>query len=432
MTIEQLYSIYLQYPSVQTDSRKIEPGNIFFALKGPSFNGNKFALAAISMGASYAIVDEDIFTDNARCILVKDALKTLQELAKFHRQQLQIPFIAITGSNGKTTSKELMTKVLSQKFHTYATEGNLNNHIGVPLTILKIKKNAEIAVIEMGANHQKEIASYCEIALPNYGIINNCGKAHIEGFGGVEGVRKGKGELYDYISANGGTIFINNDLEYLDKMATSISNRISYGHTNAAYTGSIVSGSVKLNVQILDNKSGNYLIESNLVGDYNFPNIMLAIAVGNYFGVSNQQIKEAIEAYEPDNSRSQLIKKGSNNLILDAYNANPTSMRAAIANFAKIPSNKHLWLGAMKEMGVDENKEHRELLAFINQWQWQEIIIVGKEFEDVKADYRDYRWFESASLAAAYIAQNKPQEAFILIKGSRGSKMEILFEALDN
>lgn len=421
-----LYKIFLQFPSIQTDTRKIHSGDIFFALKGPSFNGNAFAKNALELGAAYCIIDEAAYLFSDKCILVNDVLGTLQQLAKFHRQQFDIPFIAITGSNGKTTSKELVAAVLSQKFKTYATEGNLNNHIGVPLTILKIRKDAEMAIIEMGANHQREIASYCEIALPDYGIINNCGKAHIEGFGGIEGVRKGKGELFDFIRGNGGTIFRNVDLDYLEDMARGISNQITYGSGKAIYNGSVTDNSMTLDIQV-ETPQYPMAIHSNLVGEYNFPNLLLAVAVGDYFGVSGDQIKSAIEAYQPDNSRSQLIEKSGNRIILDAYNANPTSMRAAISNFSKLKGNKILWLGAMKEMGPDEAMEHQELLEFINQWQWGDVILVGKEFEPFKADKK---WFEASAQAAAYIAQNKPREAMILIKGSRGSKMEKMFEVL--
>lgn len=426
MTIQQLYDIYLQYPSVQTDTRKIVKGDLFFALKGPSFDGNAFAEKSLELGAAYAIVDDLNFVLNERCLLVDDVLNTLQHLARFHRQQFNIPFIAITGSNGKTTSKELVTTVLRQKFVTYATEGNLNNHIGVPLTLLKIRKDAEMAVIEMGANHQREIASYCDIALPNYAVINNCGKAHIEGFGGIEGVRRGKGELYDFIRENGGSIFINTGLDYLQEMAEGIAKRVTYGEKDASYSGTIISNEMLLNVAV-KTPDTTFNITSNLVGDYNLPNILLAVAIGSFFGVKVNQIKEAIEAYAPDNSRSQFIVKGNNKIILDAYNANPTSMRAAVENFSKLKGDKSLWLGAMKEMGPDEAKEHKDLVTFMAQWQWQEIILVGQEFEPFAGSHK---WFLNSDLAAQYVSKNKPQETMILIKGSRGSKMERMLEVL--
>ncbi|MGC4056555.1 MAG: UDP-N-acetylmuramoyl-tripeptide--D-alanyl-D-alanine ligase [Chitinophagaceae bacterium] len=427
MEISNLYTLYQQYPSVQTDTRKIQEGDIFFALRGPSFNGNSFAHQALQSGASFAVIDDPEFKTDERCILVDDVLRTLQALAQYHRRQFNIPFIAITGSNGKTTSKELVTTVLSRKYRTYATEGNLNNHIGVPLTILKIHKDAEIAVIEMGANHQREIASYCEIALPDYAIINNCGKAHLEGFGGIEGVRRGKGELYDFIRINGGTIFINSDLDYLQEMAAGIENRVSYGSANATYTGSVSDDSITLRLQA---NAPGYTIEikSNLVGDYNFANLMLAFAAGNYFDVDKADIKAALENYYPDNSRSQLVEKGTNRVILDAYNANPTSMRAAIDNFAGLTgSNKMLWLGAMKEMGDAEAAEHQDLVEYIGRWDWTSVILVGKEFEPFRGKYH---WFPDSAEAAAFVSAEKPEHSLILIKGSRGSKMERIYEVL--
>ncbi|MEI8279185.1 MAG: UDP-N-acetylmuramoyl-tripeptide--D-alanyl-D-alanine ligase [Bacteroidota bacterium] len=425
VNIQELYRLYLLYPSVQTDTRKLQKGDIFFALSGPNFNGNTFARQALAAGAAYAIIDNKEYATDDRCILVDNVLDTLQQLALYHRQQFNIPFIGITGSNGKTTTKELITSVLRQRFITYATDGNLNNHIGVPLTLLKIKKDAQIAVIEMGANHQKEIESYCKIALPTHGIITNCGKAHIEGFGGVEGVRKGKGELFDFLRAHNGTIFRNTDLDYLVSMSQGIQEQITYGSTQAQYTGTAHMNGTFLQVNI---PADNTIIHSHLVGSYNFPNVMVAVAVGTHFGISMVEIKKAIEAYEPDNSRSQWIQRGTNKIILDAYNANPTSMRAAIDNFAaaELPK-KILWIGGMKEMGADESKEHQELVAIISQNKWEDVILVGKEFKGLNGAYR---WFENSELAKEEIKKNPPLHASILIKGSRGSKMEVLLEAL--
>ncbi len=427
MEISALYNIYLAHPSIQTDSRKTENGDLFFALKGPTFNGNLFAKQALADGAAYAIVDEQEYATDDKCILVTDVLQTLQALATHHRQQFNIPFIAITGSNGKTTTKELITAVLMQRYITYATDGNLNNHIGVPLTLLKIKSDAEFAVIEMGANHLKEIESYCKIALPTHGLITNCGKAHIEGFGGIEGVRKGKGELYDYLRANDGVIFRNSDLDYLEDMAKGISTEVTYGSADATYVGKPVMDEVFLGVASL-NRYTETLIQTKLVGEYNYPNVMAAIAIGLHFNIEIVDIKAAIEAYDPDNSRSQWIKKDTNSIILDAYNANPTSMKAAISNFAGTQlQHKILWLGGMKEMGADEAKEHTELVAFIAQFQWQDVILVGKEFEGISGSYKH---FNTSVEAAKYVSSRKPADAAILIKGSRGSKMESLLEAL--
>lgn len=427
LTIQELYKLYLQYPSVQTDTRKLQSGDIFFALSGPNFDGNTFAWQAIAAGAAYAIIDNKEYATDDRCILVDNVLDTLQQLALYHRQQFNIPFIGITGSNGKTTTKELITAVLRQRFITYATDGNLNNHIGVPLTLLKIKKDAQIAVIEMGANHQKEIESYCKIALPTHGIITNCGKAHIEGFGGIEGVRKGKGELFDFLRAHHGTIFRNTDLDYLVSMAHDIQNQITYGSTDAQYTGTAHMKGTFLQVSIPTDNTTT-VINTQLVGSYNFPNVMVAVAVGAHFGISTEEIKNAIEAYEPDNSRSQWIQRGTNKIILDAYNANPTSMRAAIDNFAaaELP-NKILWIGGMREMGTDERKEHEELVALIGKNKWDDVILVGKEFKGLNGTYR---WFENSELAREAIKKDAPTHASILIKGSRGSKMEVLLEAL--
>jgi UDP-N-acetylmuramoyl-tripeptide--D-alanyl-D-alanine ligase len=426
LTTEQLYKIYLQYPDIEIDTRKLKEGAIFFALKGPNFNGNTFAQKALEAGAAYAVIDEAEHATNDRCILVDDVLTTLQKLANYHRRQFSIPFIAIAGSNGKTTTKELIYAVLSKRYKAYATEGNLNNHIGVPLTILRIRKDAEIAIIEMGANHQKEIESYCVIAMPTHGIITNAGKAHIEGFGSEEGVKKGKGELFDYLRAHNGVVFRNSDLDYLDHMAKGIEQQVTYGEHNGDCVGSPAMQDVFLNVNL--EKPEAALIPTQLVGAYNFPNAMTAICIGFHFGVSIGDIKAALATYAPDNSRSQWVQKGSNKIILDAYNANPTSMRAAIGNFAKTAlNNKLLWIGAMKEMGKDEHKEHAELVNYIKQYPWSDVILVGKEFDSVETDYRK---FDTSAAAAAYIATNHPESAAILIKGSRGSKMEVLLNAL--
>lgn len=378
-------------------------------------------------GAAYAVVDDPACASGDRCIFVDNVLKTLQELANFHRKQFDIPFIGITGSNGKTTTKELIAAVLKTNFRTYATEGNLNNHIGVPLTILKIRKDARMAIIEMGANHQREIAGYCEVAMPTHAVITNCGKAHIEGFGGMEGVRKGKGELYDYIRAHNGVIFRNTDLDYLEQMAQGIQQQVTYGSANAEYIGRPVMKDVFLNVAVLT-RDAETIIDTQLVGSYNFPNVMAAVAIGRYFGISIDDIKKAIAAYSPDNSRSQWIQKGSNKIILDAYNANPTSMRAAIMNFAEADlSHKLLWIGGMKEMGSEEANEHRELVDVIGAYQWEQVILVGKEFKGLQ---KGFAWFENSAEAADYIRSHQPHDSSILIKGSRGSKMEVMAEAI--
>lgn len=427
MRINELYQLYLQHPVILTDTRKIEVGGIFFALRGDNFNGNAFAADALKAGAAYAVIDDAQYAGTDGTILVPNVLETLQQLARHHRQQLHIPVIAITGSNGKTTTKELVTTVLRKRYTTYATIGNLNNHIGVPLTLLKIKPDAEIAIIEMGANHQKEIASYCVIALPTHGIITNCGKAHIEGFGGEEGVRKGKGELYDYLRQHNGAIFRNADLDYLEKMAHGIAEQITYGSDNATYAGKAAMNGVFLSVSFTHNDVET-IIDTQLVGAYNFPNVMTAIAIGLHFGLQPLEIKAAIEAYSPDNSRSQWVQKGSNKIILDAYNANPSSMQAAIQNFAASAlENRMLWIGGMKEMGEDEKAEHMALVALIAGNEWADVILVGNEFKELA---HGFRWFADSTQAAAYVAAHPPQNAAILIKGSRGSRMEVMANAI--
>ena len=362
MNIEQLYKIFLQYPSVQTDTRKLQHGDIFFALKGPNFNANQFASQALKAGAAYVVIDEQPSEMNEKFILVDDVLTTLQELAKYHRQQFNIPFIGITGSNGKTTTKELVSTVLASHYITYTTEGNLNNHIGIPITLLRVKKDAEMAVIEMGANHQKEIESYCTYVMPTHGIITNCGKAHLEGFGGIEGVRKGKGELFDYLRGHNGTAFIFSDYDYLVDMSKGISAIVRYGTSDAEVTGEVMTSEPFLKVKMTRGTKLNE-INTNLVGDYNLPNVLCAVAIGKFFKVPDEKILSAIENYVPSNSRSQMIEKGSNHIILDAYNANPSSMKAAIENFAKInATDKVLMIGAMMELGEESITEHESII----------------------------------------------------------------------
>ena len=424
MTIEQLYGLYLQYPSVETDTRKIKQGDIFFALKGPSFNGNTFAVKAIEAGAAFAVVDEAAFAVHEKIILVADVLTTLQELAKYHRQHFTIPFIAITGSNGKTTTKELVHAVLSTKFTTYTTAGNLNNHIGVPLTILKIKNDAHAAVIEMGANHQREIAGYCEYTMPTHGIITNAGKAHLEGFGGEEGVKKGKGELFDYLRAHNGSAFVMWDYDYLQTMSHDLPAVFTYGTHDATITGTVIKSEPLLDVQFT--KGIHETIHTQLVGDYNLPNILCAAAVGEHFGIPAELIKKAIEAYTPSNSRSQLIQKDGNSIILDAYNANPSSMKAAIENFAKIPAaDKILVLGGMAELGAESLEEHRQLVALIDQYTWKNVVLTGGDFLKIKHPYTS---FENALQARDWFRQQQLTNASILIKGSRSMQMEKVLE----
>ncbi len=419
MRIEELYSIYQQHPSIVTDTRKLQKGDIYFALKGPNFNGNGFAQQALDSGAAYAVIDEAEYTIEGKTFLVEDVLQTLQALARHHRQQFTIPFIAITGSNGKTTTKELIHAVLSSTFKTYTTEGNLNNHIGVPLTILKIRNDAEMAVIEMGANHQGEIASYCEIALPTHGLITNVGKAHLEGFGGVEGIKKGKGELFTSIRQMGGSIFRMNDYDYLHEMSTGIGNVFTYGTAKADVTGAAVDHDGFLQVTFSNGFSGN--ISTSLVGDYNLPNVLAAVAVGKAFGVAEERIKAALEAYTPSNSRSQLVVKGTNKVIVDAYNANPSSMKAAIDNFSKTTGDKWLVLGAMAELGQESLEEHQAIIHEIGKHQWKEVLLVGGDFLQLMHPYHS---FNNADEAGEFLRNQTITGAWLLIKGSRSMQME--------
>ena len=425
MNIERLYEIYQQYPSIQTDSRKIKAGDLFFALKGPNFNGNLFAKQALDAGAAYSIVDESSAVKDERIILTDDVLQTLQLLARHHRRQFKIPFVAITGSNGKTTTKELVHAVLSSKYKTYTTQGNLNNHIGIPLTILQVKKDAEMAVIEMGANHRGEIAAYCQYTLPTHGIITNCGKAHLEGFGGIEGVKKGKGELYDFIRETGGTVFAMWDYPYLREMSKGIATVIKYGTTEADYVGNILQAEPFLSVSM---SNGVMIpdINTKLVGDYNLPNVFVAVAVGDYFKVPQEKIKEAIELYTPSNSRSQLLNWKSNQIILDAYNANPSSMKLAIENFAHLHADKKLLLlGGMAELGKESIQEHESIVDLIKKYKWSDVALVGGDFQKINHPFKK---FNNAQEAGQWLNGLELTNAYLLVKGSRSMQMEKVLE----
>jgi UDP-N-acetylmuramoyl-tripeptide--D-alanyl-D-alanine ligase len=425
MQIQDLYRIYLEHPSIQTDTRKLQAGDLFFALEGPNFNGNQFAKQALAIGAAYAIIDEPMDFSDDRLIETTDVLNTLQLLAKYHRQQFDIPFIAITGSNGKTTTKELVHEVLSSTYITYTTKGNLNNHIGIPLTILSVKKDAEMAVIEMGANHQKEIETYCTYTLPTHGIITNCGKAHLEGFGGIEGVRKGKGELYDFLRANNGTAFLMKDYDYLLEMSKGISQIKTYGTTDADIVGIADNNKELLEVTMLKGTTIQH-IKTHLVGSYNLPNILAAVTTGKYFNVPDDKIKVALENYIPSNSRSQLIERDSNKIILDAYNANPTSMKAAIENFAGMQGdNKILLLGGMMEMGEESLAEHTGIVKLIDQYKWKNVVLVGGDFDKVKHSYIN---FKTSLEAREWLKQQHFKNSLLLIKGSRSMQMEKVLE----
>ncbi|MFN5226327.1 MAG: UDP-N-acetylmuramoyl-tripeptide--D-alanyl-D-alanine ligase [Bacteroidota bacterium] len=420
MEIAVLYRLYLQHPNVATDTRKLTKGSLYFALKGANFNGNHFALQALEQGAAYAIIDEPIDSSDARLIQVNNVLETLQQLAGFHRKQLKIPVLAITGSNGKTTTKELVSTVLSSHFRTYTTVGNLNNHIGIPLTLLCIGLDAEMAVIEMGANHQQEIAGYCTYVEPTHGIITNCGKAHLEGFGGIEGVRKGKGELFDFLSGHDGTAFAFADYDYLQSMSLSVPHVIWYGTEKGLIQGKEISSSPFLTIQTTG--ALEMKLSTQLVGSYNLPNVLCAVTVGHFFGVPAEKIKAAIEAYEPSNSRSQWINWGSNHVVLDAYNANPSSMKVAIENFSRLPgSPKILLLGAMMELGEESLHEHQSLVELIKPLHFDEVVLVGGDFSKIE---HPFRYFADAKAAGKWLSEEQFSNAHLLVKGSRSMQME--------
>ena len=426
MEIQELYQLFKISTGICTDTRHLEKGQLFFALKGGNFNGNLFAASAIENGASYVIVDEEIHKSDNRYILVKDVLSTLQELATYHRIQMKIPILAITGSNGKTTTKELIHKVLSKKYQTLATIGNLNNHIGVPLTLLRITNQTEIAIIEMGANHVGEINAYCQWTQPNFGLITNIGLAHLEGFGGPEGVKKGKSELYTSIKKNDGLLFLNKDDMVLNELVADYSKVFTYGTRESAdVQGKIMVSNEKM-LQLIWNEN---TIQTNLSGNYNFMNIMSAIAIGIYFKVEKRDIVDAIESYLPDNNRSQVKKIGTNTFILDAYNANPSSLKLAIENFANQQSQdkKMVIIGEMKEMGIFSKEMHQDILSLIKKFNFDQIVLVGKEFEGLLHE-QEGLYFENSEVAKAWWRSAAINNYSILMKGSRGIALEKILE----
>jgi len=435
MEISVLYKLYLKYPVVCTDTRKNKDESIFFALRGDNYDGNQFAEEALRTGSALVIIDDPKFKKDHRYVLVKDTLKTLQELAQYHRKYLDIPVLAITGSNGKTTTKELCKNILSKKFHTVVTQGNLNNHIGVPQTILEATQETEILVVEMGANHRGEIARLCEIARPEYGIITNIGKAHLEGFGSIEGVISAKKELYEYISQHGTKVFVNSDNDLLNKLSSGL-ERITYGlNNNPDILGSNVEVDPFVSISINKKTSGgSYLfpvkIETNLIGQYNIENILAAVAVGNHFLIDMIEIKAAISEYKPENLRSQVMDTGINTIILDAYNANPTSMEYAIMNFFDLPGkNKVLILGDMMELGEATLSEHKNILSLIDKYKFSEVILVGDIFSSIST-YPKYRCFRNTDNALDWLKNNPIIARQILIKASRVVGLEVLTEAL--
>lgn len=419
MDLKALHSIFLKCNSVCTDTRKIEKGDLFFALKGDNFNGNLYAQEAIDKGAKYAVIDEETYVAE-NTIVVDNVLETLQKLATYHREYLKTPIIALTGSNGKTTTKELINAVLSTQFKTSATKGNLNNHIGVPLTLLSMTKDTEIGIVEMGANHQKEIEFLCNIAFPDYGLITNYGKAHLEGFGGVEGVIKGKSEMFLHLVKHNKIIFLNlNDPIQIKKAVRG--NTFTFGKSD---THPEVSIDFVSSTPFVTSKYNNTIIESKLIGDYNFNNIAVAIAIGNYFKIEDNNIKSAIESYTPTNNRSQIIQKGSNKIILDAYNANPTSMRAALLNFEKQNGFKIAILGDMFELGKDAEAEHQHITNLASSLNIDKIYLIGGNFNISKTDSEKITQFKTFDDFKTANKSMRFKNSMILIKGSRGMALE--------
>lgn len=427
MELQEIYNYFLQTTGIATDNRKIQKDNLFVALKGDNFNGNKFALSALDSGAKFALIDDASFKVDDRFILVEDTLTTLQKLANFHRNKLKITVIGLTGSNGKTTTKELIHAVLAQKFKTKATIGNLNNHIGVPLTLLSFNEKTEIGIVEMGANHQKEIEFLCTIAEPDFGYITNFGKAHLEGFGGTEGVIKGKSELYTFLSSNEKTAFVNSD-DVIQVEKTKNSKNITFGFHKPNDFVNISNIETNPMVQITFEDT---TIQSHLIGLYNANNINAAITIGKYFDVPNDKIKFGIENYIPNNNRSQLLEKNSNKIILDAYNANPSSMQAALTNFFQLKeNNKIAILGDMFELGSESAQEHQNLVNFCSKEEHVTFHFIGKDFFNQSQEKNNIHFYESYEEFQKSFSKLKTENSFILIKGSRGMSLERTLDIL--
>lgn len=421
MDIKYIHSLFLKCNSVSIDTRKIEPNSFFVAIKGDNFDANTFAKEALDKGASYVLIDNKAYYIDERTILVENSLVALQELAKFHRTHLKLPIIALTGSNGKTTTKELINVVLSRKFRTKATIGNLNNHIGVPLTLLSFTAQTEMGIVEMGANHQKEIEFLCDIAQPDYGYITNFGKAHLEGFGGVEGVIKGKSEIYNYLSQNDKLAFVNlEDPIQIEK--TKAMKVYSFGVNKDIANVNITHIEANPFVSVAYSQNS---ITTHLIGLYNANNINAAVAIGTYFGVGENEIKQALESYVPENNRSQLLSKGTNEIILDAYNANPSSMKVAIENFIGLKkTNKVVFLGDMFELGEQSLEEHKGVVELLIDQKDIISYFIGKDFYQNKINQPNFYFFENFDTFSDSIKNEKIENKMILIKGSRGMALE--------
>lgn len=421
-SIEIIYKSYLNSEGVCIDTRKLKPNQMFFALKGPNFNGNLYAKSALESGACVAIIDEKDFFIEGKTILVEDVLSSLQNLANFHRKKLNIPIIGIAGSNGKTTSKELIYSTLSKKFKTFATIGNLNNHIGVPLSLLSVDSSFEIAVLELGANHVKELEFLCKIAEPTHGLITNNGLDHLEGYGSFEGVVQGNSEIYYWLLKNNGLPFVNADDEQMMRMASRFSKIETYGGTQTQI--------ISQNPFIKIKTSSGIEFETNLVGDYNLPNINAALKIASFFGVEEKSATEAISTYAPSNNRSQLVEKGNVKIILDCYNANPSSVELSIKSFAKQSDvNKIVILGDMFELGKYEAMEHQRIATLAESLGFKKVFLCGKAFFEVEVNSNTLK-FESRNELEHYLSDNKLENSSLLVKGSRGMAMEKIVEYL--
>lgn len=427
MEIEKLYQKYLENKKISTDTRQITPGSVFFALKGDKFNANEFAANALEKGASYAVIDEEKFRKDGRYILVNDVLEALQGVARYHRTQLKIPILGLTGSNGKTTSKELVSAVLGKKLKTFATRGNLNNHIGVPLTILSIDSPVEIAVVEMGANHLGEIALLCDIANPTHGFITNIGKAHIGTFGGYENIIHGKSELFQHLLTHNGQVFINSQNPVLQNMGKRFKQPLYYPAKGDYYHAELVSADPMVKIEA-DNGE---IIQTNLIGAYNFENIAAALCIGKFFGVEAKLANQAVAEYVPGNMRSQVVQKGTNTIILDAYNANPSSMQAAIENIAAMKANKKvLMLGDMFELEEEADREHQALGKLIREKGFKNVYLCGSLFRSALKEIPEAKYFVKKEELIQELKQHPVKDATILVKASRGIGLETIVDHL--
>lgn len=435
MMVKELYRIFLECKGVSIDTRSIHKDNLFIALKGSNFDGNLFVEEAIDRGARYVVTDMPENKGKKAVIMVENSMLALQQLANFHRKKMNIPVIAITGTNGKTTTKELLAAILAMKFNVLFTKGNLNNHIGVPLTLLNLRPDHEIAIIEMGANHHGEIQALCEIAEPGFGLITNIGNAHLEGFGSFDGVVETKTELYRFLEKAGGNIFVNLDNEILKRHA--FSKKLNYGTSNKSEVQGIAEDETPYLVcrWKCGNQewgSRNNTVNTHLIGKYNLENVLAAIRIGLYFTVDKEDVKSAIEAYIPSNNRSQFVEKGTNMIVMDAYNANPTSMKLAIENFAGMKERKRkvLILGDMLELGKASSEEHEKILKMLEKNNFTQICLVGQAFYEFREQYK-WDFFRTTADFSDWLRSSNISDALILVKGSRGIKLECVTEIIE-